>query len=359
MGRFVALVAGPQDIGTTRRFWVGFALVLLGFFLLPLYMDPFDIYNLAFSIMYIPVALGLSLLWGYGGVLSFGQVAFVGIGGYMYGIIAGNLIGNPYASLLGMAGAILAAGLVALIFGYFVFYGRVQMWIFPIVTLVFTLVLERFLAQTAGRQWRVGNVFLGGYNGMTGIPPLEVGSYYFDEVPFYYVVLVTVVVLYLLLRAFVNSPRGHVLVAMREDEVRTELLGYDTRLMRLYTFAISAMLASLSGVFYVQWGSYISPSEIGLQQAALPVIWAAVGGRDRLLAVMISTFVLNQITFELASQGSPYGLILMGALVLAVMMFFPRGIVTMLAEGLRFQGRTQAAGPVPARVGARGRAKSA
>ena len=76
------------------------------------------------------------------------------------------------------------------IFGYFVFYARVQMWIAPILTLVFTLLLETFLGQTAGYQWRVGTVQLGGYNGMTGIPSFQLGELVFFGYPFFYYVLV-------------------------------------------------------------------------------------------------------------------------------------------------------------------------
>ncbi len=73
--------------------------------------------------------------------------------------------------------------MVAAVFGYFVFYARVQMWIAPILTLVFTLLLETFLGQTAGYQWRVGTVQLGGYNGMTGIPSFQLGELVFFGYP--------------------------------------------------------------------------------------------------------------------------------------------------------------------------------
>ena len=71
---------------------------------------------------------------------------------------------NPIASVVG---GLMSCAIVAGIFGYFVFYGRVQKWIIPILTLVFTLLLETFLGQTAGYQWRIGSVLLGGYNGMS------------------------------------------------------------------------------------------------------------------------------------------------------------------------------------------------
>ncbi|MGA8652756.1 MAG: hypothetical protein WB677_19455, partial [Xanthobacteraceae bacterium] len=227
---------------------------------------------------------------------------------------------------------------MAAIFGYFVFYGRVQNWIVPILTLVLTLLLETFLGQTAGYQWRVGTVQLGGYNGMTGIPAFQLGQYIVTGYSFYYYVLIAVVVIYLALRVLVNSRHGKVLLAIREDAIRTELLGYDIRARQLVVFVLAAILAGISGLLYVQWGNYITPSQVGLLQASLPVIWVAVGGRESLLAVLLSTCALNWLNYTLSSEGYQYALIIIGALLVAVMVFFPDGIVVTLARELPKRG---------------------
>jgi branched-chain amino acid transport system permease protein len=334
MRGLIGLLAGDADIGRTRLFWVGFGVVAVLFLLYPTQTSAFRVSNVAFYLLNIPLGLGMALLWGYCGVLSFGHVAYFGIAGYVYGIIAGNMSGNAFGPIAGVAGGLLASAVVAGIFGYFVFYARVQKWIIPILTLVFTLLLETFLGQTAGYQWRVGTVLLGGYNGMTGIPWFQVGGFNFEGYSFYYLVLALVLACYFGLRMLVNSGFGQVVVAIREDELRTELFGYDIRARQWVIFVLSAMLAGLSGLLYVQWGNYITPSQVGLLQAALPVIWAAVGGTTSLLAVMISTFALNWITFTLASQGNQYAMVIIGALLVGTMMFFPRGIVVMIAEGI-------------------------
>ena len=123
-------------------------------------------------------------------------------------------------------------------------------------------------------------------------------------------------------------------MAIREDELRTEMLGYDIRARQCSVFVLSALLAGLSGLLYVQWGNYITPSQVGLLQAALPVIWTAVGGRTSLLAVVISTLFLNWVTYTLSSQGNQYAMVIIGALLVITMLFFPRGIVIMVAERL-------------------------
>jgi branched-chain amino acid transport system permease protein len=291
------------------------------------------------------MALGLSLLWGYSGVLSFGQVAYFGIAGYLYGIIAGNMTGNDWGPLVGAIGSLAACAVVSAVFGYFIFYARVQAWITPILTLVFTLLLETFLGQTAGYQWRVGTVQLGGYNGMTGIPSFQLGQLVFLGYPFYYYTLVLVLACFLGCRMLVGSHYGRILLAIREDPLRTELLGYDIRARQLAVFVLAAVLAGLSGLLYVQWGNYITPSQVGLLQASLPVIWVAVGGRDSLLAVMIGTYALNWLNYTLSSAGNQYALVITGVLLVLTMLFFPNGIIVTLARELPRRGWRAAFAP--------------
>src|SRR5215212_6465222 len=226
MRRSIAILTGTNDIGHSPAFWVGFLLVLAGLAAYPAMASEFETNNIAYYLLNIPLALGLCLLWGYGGVLSFGQVAYFGIAAYVYGIIAGNLTGNSWGPLIGSIGGLAASAVAAGIFGYFVFYARVQSWIVPILTLVLTLLLETFLGQTAGYQWRVGQVQLGGYNGMTGIPAFQLGDLVFFGYPFYYYVLLVVLSCYFGCRMLVNSRTGKVLLAIREDPLRTELLGF-------------------------------------------------------------------------------------------------------------------------------------
>jgi branched-chain amino acid transport system permease protein len=323
---------GPHDIGRGPAAWVVMACVGIGFLAFPAVATAFTASNVAYYLLNIPMALGLSLLWGYGGVLSFGQVAFFAIAGYVYGIVAGNFPNAAWATWLGTFAGLGATGLLAAAFGYFIFYARVAAWIVPILTLVLALLLNTFLGLTAGSQWTIGQVALGGYNGMTGIPSLEIAGVTFQDYAFYYLVVVVVILLLVGLRAWVNSQRGQVLMAIREDAIRTELLGYDVRLEQLRVFIGAALLSGISGLLYVQWGNYITPSVTSLAQAALPVIWVAVAGRDSLVAVAIMTFLLSLLSYELSSAGNQYALVIIGVLLVAVMLFAPEGLILRLAR---------------------------
>jgi branched-chain amino acid transport system permease protein len=228
--------------------------------------------------------------------------------------------------------AIAIAALVALLLGYFMFFGRIEGVFLGIVTLAVTLMFERFMAQTAGPEWHIGTARLNGFNGMSGMPPLTIPwpggpIVLFADVGLYYAVLGILVLVYLALRIVMNSSFGNVIVAIRENPERAEMLGYDVRKYQLVTFVIGAALAGLSGVLYTAWGQYITPSSMGMTAAALPLIWVAVGGRSDLTSTVIGTLAVLSGFQALTIYGSQYALVVMGVLLVLTVLIAPNGIV--------------------------------
>ena len=131
----------------------------------------------------------------------------------------------------------------------------------------------------------------------------------FPDVPLYYVTLALLIVCYLGLRILVNSRFGNVLVAIRENPQRAEMLGYDIRTYQLVTFVIGSALAGLSGVLYTSWGNYITPASMGMTAAALPIVWVAVGGRSDLTTTFIGTLIVLAGFQALTIHGSQYALV--------------------------------------------------
>ncbi|MBS9476747.1 branched-chain amino acid ABC transporter permease [Ancylobacter radicis] len=330
--RFFARLEGPQTIGRGPGFWIGFLVVLTGACLYPQFSDGYTVGNTVYFFTWVFMALGLSLIWGYGGALSFGQTAFFGIAGYSYGILTINF-GAAYGfTLVAVVLAVAIAALFAVLLGYFLFFGRISGVFLGIVTLSVTLVLERFMAQTAGPEWRIGSARLNGFNGMSNMPPLTIpwpggDIVLFPDVQLYYVVLGLLVLVYLLLRILVNSSFGNVLVAIRENPERAEMLGYDIRKYQLGAFVIGAALAGLSGVLYTTWGQYITPSSMGMTAAALPIVWVAVGGRSDITSTLIGTLVVLSAFQALTIHGSQYALVVMGILLVLTVLIAPRGLI--------------------------------
>ncbi|MCB1500274.1 MAG: ABC transporter permease [Bauldia sp.] len=343
--RWISRLEGPQTMGRGPAFWVGFCVVLVAACAYPLFSDGYTVGNTVYFFNWVFMALGLSLIWGYGGSLSFGQTAFFGLAGYGYGILTIN-VGDAYGfTLIATLLAIGVAAAFAALLGYFLFFGRISGVFLGIVTLSVTLVFERFMAQTAGPEWRVGSARLNGFNGMSGMPPLTIPWFgesivLYPDIELYYVTLGLLVIVYLGLRILVNSRFGNVLVAIRENPERAEMLGYDVRKYQLGAFVIGSSLAGLSGVLYTTWGQYITPSSMGITAAALPVIWVAVGGRSDLTATLAGTLIVLAGFQALTIYGSQYALVVMGLLLVLTVLVAPQGVVVLVGRALgRLFGR--------------------
>jgi branched-chain amino acid transport system permease protein len=332
------LLNGAQTVGNGRAFWSAFVAVLVIALAYPFFADSYDVGNFAYFLIWVFMALGLCLMWGYCGMLSFGQTFFFGIAGYSYGVLAINL-GGGVMTIVALLIALLLAALSALVLGYFMIWGRVGGVFFGIVTLSATLVLAFFIGQTAGPEWRIGEARLNGYNGMKGMEPLNIPWFggetlYFEGSSLYYLAIALILIVYLGLRMLLNSRFGNVIVAIREDPQRAELLGYDVRKYQLITFIIGSTLAGLSGALYTSWGQFITPSSIGLPAAAMPIVWVAFSGRGDITATLVGTFLIL-VTFQAITVHSQQAaLILMGAMLLATVMLAPQGFVIGVARSI-------------------------
>jgi branched-chain amino acid transport system permease protein len=311
--------------------------LIAGSLLLPLVLSEAATSNLAYCLVWVFGAIGLAAMWGYGGILSFGQTAFFGLAGYSYGIFTINFGGSFLSTWSGFAVALAVCVIVALLLGYMIFYGGIRDVFIGIVTLSVTLVLETFMAQTAGPQWVVGQARLNGYNGMSSMPSLTIPTFGGEHLPlegtyFYYLAVVLLVGVYFLVRKLLGSSFGLTLESIRENPQRAEMLGIDIRRYQLIIFVFGSTLGGMSGVLYTAWGAYITPSSMGLTAAAMPVIWVATGGRKSIGGVIAATIGLVWLSQWLAVYGSQYALILMGGILLFVILGAPDGLLPMIGR---------------------------
>ena len=123
---FIALLEGPQTLGRGRLFWAGALLVLLIAIAYPLMADGYTVGNTVYFFTWTFMALGLCLIWGYGGILSFGQTAFFGLSGYAYGVITLNFGAAYGLTLFALVLALVCSALFAAVLGYFLFFGRIS-----------------------------------------------------------------------------------------------------------------------------------------------------------------------------------------------------------------------------------------
>jgi branched-chain amino acid transport system permease protein len=328
---------------------IAFVVFVVFLLVYPAITDDFEILNTAYFMAITLMALSLAMIWGKAGILSFGQTAFFGVGGYLYGIFTLNVLGSG-ATWAGILVGVLAGAVVAAILGYFMFYGGVNDVFVGLTTLALTLVLQTFMAQTAGPEWSVGEARLNGYNGMY-TPQISIGDAPLYGKPLYFLYFAILIGVYLLLRWLAGSRWGYGLLALQENRPRTETFGYNVRLMQVQVFSLAGAIAALSGVLYTSWGSYIDPSSMGLTAAITPVIYVAIGGRRSLTAAMISSMILLKLSQQLASSAPEYALVIFGLLALLAVLFVPEGFLAALFNALDrwfFRRPEFPAGPSPA-----------
>jgi ABC-type branched-subunit amino acid transport system permease subunit len=317
--------------------WPGFgAMVAAGLVLLlglPQVLDLFGIVQMTVFVAMAMFALSQGFLWGYGGIMSFGQAAFLGIGGYAYAVAVLNLGDSTLPVVIAVAVPMLFAALL----GYFMFYGRISDAYIGVITLTVSVILFELINSTSGNAYHIGTAELGGFNGIPGVPPLNFPgdpSNALSPEQTWYAAMGSLIGVYALLRAILASRFGRVVVAIRENETRAMLLGYDPRLYKLLTFVIAAGVAGLAGCLYTIWGGFISPTVFNLSMSAQVIIFVLVGGLGTLLGPILGAVGIQYLIILAGSQNMVDSNLGLGVVLVAFVLLVPQGIVPTIRDRL-------------------------
>lgn len=308
---------------------------------LPHVLELFALINATVYVSLAVLALSLALVWGFGGILCFGQAAFFGLGGYSYAVAAINFGDTTYAVPV----AIAVPALVAAALGYVMFYGRISDVYMGAITLTLTLILFNFVNSTAGDQWRVGAAPLGGFNGIPSTPPLNLPGDPGNPLPpewIFAIAVVSLLICYILAKLILRARFGRVIVAIRENERRAELLGYDVRAYKLGIFVIGGAMAGLSGLLFANC-VFVSPTMFSLFYSGQIIIWVMVGGLGTLVGPVIGAILLNLLTTWAGTLPEINPSLILGAILVLAVLVMPRGMLPSLATML---GRFRVAGGV-------------
>ncbi|MEQ8345358.1 MAG: branched-chain amino acid ABC transporter permease [Sneathiellaceae bacterium] len=322
-----------EDAGTAVFLALGILLLVLG----PTMIGLFELLTLTKYLILSLFAMSLAYIWGFGGIISFGQSAFFGLGGYAFGVAGLNMIGDTTTPLLLSVG-ISAAFAAAL--GYFMFFGRLTEVYMGIVTLVVTLILFKLIGHTAGSEYAIGVARLGGFNGMPSLPILVdpfTGEEMWPETMFQ-VVLGLLLAVYLMLKLIQKSRFGRVCLAIANNETRASLLGYDVRLHKVAMFAIGGGIAGLAGGLYASNETFIDPNALTLIMSAQCLVWVMVGGVGTYIGPILACCALNYLavwlggvdwglgSFELENQ------FIVGTILLIIVLALPKGLVPTIRD---------------------------
>ncbi|MHB8589371.1 MAG: ABC transporter permease subunit [Candidatus Dormibacteraceae bacterium] len=320
--------------------WLQPVVVVLAALLAGMFVSDFQKVTLALWVIYGLVALSLDFVWGRAGIFSFGQTAFFGVAAYAYGVISINLSPNTGETISALIGAVVVAGALAAALGYFMFYGKVGDVYVAIITLAVTLVLLQVMTSTAGPQYHIGQAQLGGYNGMTNIPSMEFGypghpGDQMSQPDTYNFVVLLAGLAFLVVRVLLRSGFGRVITAIRENELRTELLGYDVRRAKVVVFAVAGAVAGLAGGAYAGWGNFMNPAPFSLPAAALIVIYVLVGGKGTLVGAFIGAVAVEWLSTVLGGVLPSSTTLVVGAILIGVVLLVPGGLTPLIGNLLK------------------------
>lgn len=189
------------------------------------------------------------------------------------------------------------------------------------------------MGATAGEAYQIGGTRLGGFNGIPAFPIINLPGD--PSVPifgtsFYYLVIFCLIFCYLISRWILSSAFGRILLGIRENEARIELLGYDAAAYKTGIFSISAAMAGMAGCLYASWAEIVTPALFGLGQSVEVIIWVIAGGLGTLMGPVIGAGLLGSLKLLLGSQTYIDNSLVIGTILVLVVLILPRGLLPTL-----------------------------
>jgi branched-chain amino acid transport system permease protein len=279
----------------------------------PLGLDAFAVNVLTRSLIYAILAVTVDLLWGFAGILTFGQAAFFGAGAYAAAIVATQMGSTPTWLLAGLALAILAPMALGIVVGWLSFYHRSTPLYASVISLVLPIVLTQLVYS--------GGTFTGSSSGLVGYDtlPLELEG-------FFRLAGLALVVVTLGAWIFARSDAGKVLVAIRDNDLRCAYLGLNTKRIQILLMTVLAGVAGLAGFLFAHASGVVAPENTGFLFGTELVIWVALGGRGTLLGPVLGTLAIDYCSASLSGDLPFLWQLLLGTAFVIIIIVLPQGM---------------------------------
>ena len=294
-----------------------FLLLLALLLLLPLFADEYSLKLMIELLIFGLFAFSLNFIMGWGGIVSFGHAAYFGLGAYGAALLVHHLAWPMEAALLA---APLVAGAAALVFGALCV--RLSGVYLAMLTLAFAQIV-----YAVAFQWVE---LTGGDNGLIGIWPAAWAS---SRTVYYYLTLAVSLAGIGLLWRFLYAPFGYSSRAVRDSAVRADAIGIDPRYQRWLAFTVSGIAAGLGGGLYVFSKGNIDPEVLAIPTSVDALTMVLIGGVETVAGPLGGAALLTLLK-DLVMPLTLYWKMVMGALILGMVLAFPRGLVGILADRL-------------------------
>ena len=270
-------------------------------------------------VIFALAAASLNLIMGYGGMMSFGHAAYLGIGGYAVGILAAEGIGSGFIQ---WPVALVVSALFALVIGALSL--RTRGVYFIMITLAFAQ-MAYYVASGLARY--------GGDDGLTVYKRSDFGGLINlgNRVQFYYLCLFCLLAVVVLIWRIVNSRFGLVLQGLRSNEQRMQAIGFPSKRYKLACFVIAGMLCGLSGALLANNTDFVSPAVMYWTRSGDLMVMVILGGMGTLMGPVVGSVVFLVLE-EVLSQLTEYWALIMGPLLLLIVLFGRGGIMGLLGR---------------------------
>jgi branched-chain amino acid transport system permease protein len=330
--------------GIAGRWPVWLFALLLAF--APLVLPELYVTLLNYVGLYSLVALGLVLLTGIGGLTSFGQAAFVGLGAYTTAYLATAHGISPWLGLL--AGVVLTI-LLALVLGFVML--RLSGHYLPLGTIAWGISLYFLFGNL---QW------LGGQTGISGIPPITLGGLVLDTGRgFFYAIWTVVVAALAAIANLLDSRPGRAIRSLRGGGLMAEAFGVDTAKLKIVTFVIAAVLAAVSGWLYAHLLRFVNPTPFSITFGIEYLFMIVVGGAGHVWGAIVGAALitvlrewLSHLLPKLFGQAGDFEIIVLGVLLVLLLQRARGGVMGLLGRFVPIDAKAAApssAAPLPQR----------
>jgi branched-chain amino acid transport system permease protein len=301
---------------------IGVAALIVITLVFPLFAGTAAVTVMALGGLFAIVAVGLNLLVGYAGKISFGHNAFMALGAYTTGILTVRYDWPPLAAIIV---ATVGTGGVAFVIGAPLL--RVRGHYLAMITLAFAQVI--IIVST---RW---TEVTGGLTGIPGVPDFSIFGYAFDtKIKMFYLIWFITIVLFLLSFRIVNSRFGRALRALGAHEAAAASLGVDIVRCRIQIFVLSAVFAALSGSLYAHLLNYVNGTFFDLSVMIQLMAILVVGGIGTLWGPIVGAVLMIWVSQNLGSYAE-YSQLIFGLLYGAALLFLPRGAVGEISDRLK------------------------
>lgn len=288
-------------------FWVPDLVLAMGW-------SKFWITFLAEVLIWSLFAVAFNLLMGYTGMVSFGQAAYLGIGGYTIGLLLKKIASFPFA--LGLLAAPLSGACAALIIGYFCI--RLTHTYFAMLTLAFSMIVY----YTAFKWYD----FTGGDNGLIGIPvPAWVQDPTFANY-YKFVLVMSLTSIYLLWR-IVHAPFGKTLAAIRENPERASFIGINVKRYQLYAFMVAGAFSGLAGALFTINERSVYPDLAFWTRSTQVLLMSILGGVYTFFGPIVGAFLLQLMDADITKDYPQIWQLFLGGLLVLILYGLPGGIM--------------------------------